>query len=344
MEGTPIYRTPPIRSYFDPAVLNSERRLMFERGVRYVGHRLMVPREDDYIVPARLDDRYVLFNRGDHFDIVSNVCPHRQARLLTGSGRTRNIVCKLHCWSFSPDGKLRKAPYFTGEGQRDLTRRTLTEWNGLLFDGRAPDLDLKEAKIDDMVNFDDYVYAGSETEIYLDDYHVFAIHPGLRRYIDLDDVEWKCGPDYSIQYAGLTRNIDRPGSAAFAPWHESLKEHYGSDLPRYGALWMYIYPNIMIEWYPHLLLISTIDPLQPQVCVHHSEFYYSKAIYAKDPDYYEQGRKWLTELAAEDAEACRQQSKGRRALFMHGEEEPGAVHPTLETGMGELYNFLNDAY
>lgn len=350
-----MHRTPPIKSYFDPSIMESEKALMFERGLRYVGHRLMVPEPDDYAVPAGLSERYILFNRGEHCDIVSNVCPHRQARLLTGSGRTKNIVCRLHCWSFAPDGKLRKAPYFTGEGKRDLTRRTLTDWNGLLFDGRAPDLDLKEAGIDKLVCFDDYTFAESESvtydynwksfsEIYLDDYHVFAIHPGLRRYIDLDDVTWKCGRDYSIQYAGLTRTIDRSGSEAFAPWHSALKARYGDSLPRYGALWLYLYPNIMIEWYPGVLMISTIQPTAPQQCIHHAEYYYDTELHASDPEYFAVARRWLDELAEEDADACRIQSRGRRALYLSGEEETGAVHPTLETGVGELYDFLRDAY
>ena len=27
--------------------------------------------------------------------------------------------------------------------------------------------------------------------------------------------------------------------------------------PKYGAIWLTYYPNLMVEWYPHVLVVST---------------------------------------------------------------------------------------
>lgn len=329
---------------------------MFSRGVRYVGHELMVPSTDDYIVPAATQDRHILFNRGDHHEVVSNVCLHRQAQLLSGSGKAKRITCKLHCWGYGTDGTLRTTPHFTGQRPAEgLERRALSNWGGLLFEGRPPRLDLAAEGLSEMLSFDGYFYAGTDStvynynwktfaEIYLDDYHVFAIHPGLRRYIDLNDLAWSVGEDYSVQWAGMTKDIGRVGSPAFQAWHESLIRQFGTNLPRYGALWIYIYPNIMIEWYPHVTIISTIFPLAPQKCVNHMDYFYPRAVHDADLGYFDAAKEWLDEVAEEDAEACAQQERGRAALYKHGEEGGGPADPALEKGVEEFYRFLSPMY
>lgn len=346
---------PPIASYFDASHVEHEWRESLALGVRYVGHQLMVPDVNDYIVPTTHDERYVMFHRGAGYDIVSNVCLHRQARLLTGSGNSRVMTCKLHSWAYGMDGKLRSTPRFTGDPPGDLARRNLTEWNGLLFDGRPPDFDLHAEGLDEFLSFDGYFYAGTQStsydynwktfsEIYLDNYHVPAVHRGLNKYINIDDVSWGVGDDYSVQWVGLTRDITKAGSPAFADWQKAISRQHGGNLPKYGALWIYIYPNIMIEWYPHVKLISTVYPVGPEHCVNHVEYFYPRAMHDVDPDYFAVAERWQAELAEEDADACRLQSHGRRALFANGENENGPTDPLLEHGVEEFYRFLSPIY
>ena len=347
----------PVESYFEQAYMDAELREMFSRGVRYVGHTLMAPNPDDYMVPPTMQDRYILFaQQGGRHQLISNVCLHRQARLLTGSGNTKRIVCKLHCWGYGNDGQLRTTPHYTGPMPgKGLQRRPLSAWNGMLFDGRTPELDLKAEGLEELLSFDGYFFAGVESaiydynwktfaEIYLDDYHVFAIHPGLRRFVDLGDLGWSVGADYSIQWAGMTKDIDRVGSPAFQAWHAAIKRQFGDNLPRYGALWIYIYPNIMIEWYPHVIVMSTVYPLSPQKCLNHMEYYYPASVHNEDPAYFRAAKEWLDEVAAEDAEACAQQELGRAALRAHGDQAVGFVDPVLEKGVGEFYRFLAPIY
>ena len=55
----------------------------------------------------------------------------------------------------------------------------------------------------------------------------------------------------------------------------------GGEAPKHGDLPTY-YPNIMVEWYPHVLVISTI-PRGPEKCSNVVEFYYPRKSHSSNP-------------------------------------------------------------
>ncbi len=345
-------KKPSIASYFDQELLKREQDQLFTRGLRYVAHSLMVPNTNDYISLAGLNHRYVLFNYGNNdYGLISNVCLHRQARLVEGRGNAKNISCKLHCWTYSNRGDLKSKPHFKDEFNEKLKTKQLNNWNGLLFDSAKPSLDLKACGIDQYIDFSKYLYAGSESqeynfnwktfsEIYLENYHVYSMHPGLKKFVSAQDLEWHFGSDFSVQKVGLSQNFDQAGSDIYKKWHEMVKsEHF--ELPRYGAIWIYIYPNIMLEWYPNTLVISTIYPLAPQRCINHVEFFYPSELYHRNPEYFDSEKKAYMETATEDEEACVLLDQGRKSLYLSGEEENGPVESFLEAGVGHFYQHLD---
>ena len=95
-----IVTHPSIKSYFDADESRQEVEQAFSRGLAYAGHSLMVPEKFSYQVLPHFNDRYALFNQGENYELISNICLHRQAQLLEGQGRARSIVCKLHCWGY----------------------------------------------------------------------------------------------------------------------------------------------------------------------------------------------------------------------------------------------------
>ena len=111
-----------VHSYFDPALLEREQRLIFESGPRYVGHQLAVPHAGDYFaLPQEAEGRALVRNAQGGVELLSNVCRHRQAVMLKGRGSLQsqgkghaggNIVCPLHRWTYSPKGELLGAPHF----------------------------------------------------------------------------------------------------------------------------------------------------------------------------------------------------------------------------------------
>ena len=140
----------PVTSYFDQALFEREKRLIFESGPRYVGHQLAVPNPGDYFaLPQEAEGRALARNPQGGIELISNVCRHRQAVMLKGRGSLQteakghaggNIVCPLHRWTYSPQGELLGAPHFKHDPCLNLHNYKLREWNGLLFEDNGRDI------------------------------------------------------------------------------------------------------------------------------------------------------------------------------------------------------------
>ncbi|MDQ6881265.1 MAG: Rieske (2Fe-2S) protein, partial [Pseudomonadota bacterium] len=138
----------PVSSYFDDSLHRREMQTLFEYGPRYVGHALSVPDVGDYHALPQEGEGRVLLRTAAGVELISNVCRHRQAVILKGSGSTLasevsggNIVCPLHRWTYSAGhgekaGTLLGAPHFAEDPCLDLNNYPLQQWNGLLFEKR----------------------------------------------------------------------------------------------------------------------------------------------------------------------------------------------------------------
>lgn len=342
----------PISYYFDQDIHEKEINELFMNGLKYRGHQLMVKSQNQYISLPHTNDRWILVNDNQELKLLSNVCLHRQSKLLEGQGKSKFISCNIHCWTYEMNGKLKTAPHFKKQPIGELESIKLNNWNGLLFDGVVPTLDLKKTGIDQYVNFEGYQFQKIETteydynwktfsEIYLENYHVFSMHPGLRKFVTPSDLEWHFGEDFSVQKVGIGSNLDVAGSSIYQQWQDQIKEIYKENPPTYGAIWVYMYPNIMIEWYPHTLAISTIYPLSPNKCINHVEYYYQKELFDNHPQFYSALEKVYNETAQEDEQACIMMEKGRRSLYLNYENEVGPCDEFLEAGVQHFYDYIN---
>jgi phenylpropionate dioxygenase-like ring-hydroxylating dioxygenase large terminal subunit len=118
-----------------------------------------------------------------------------------------------------------------------------------------------------------------------------------------------------------------------------LKQGNG-ELPPIGAIWMVYYPNVMIEWYPHVLVVSTVLPRGPQACTNVVEFYFPEEIALFDRDFVEAERKAYLETALEDEVICDRMTEGRRALYLQGLNEIGPYQSPMEDGMRHFHEFV----
>ena len=110
--------------------------------------------------------------------------------------------------------------------------------------------------------------------------------------------------------------------------------------PSHGAIWLTYFPNIMIEWYPHVLVISTIVPRGPEACSNVVEFYYPEDIAWFEREFVEAERAAYRETAVEDAEIIQRMTAGRRALYESGRSEAGPYQSPLEDGMRHFHEFI----
>jgi phenylpropionate dioxygenase-like ring-hydroxylating dioxygenase large terminal subunit len=177
-------------------------------------------------------------------------------------------------------------------------------------------------------------------EVYLEDYHVVPFHPGLGNFVSIDDLRWEFGDWYSVQTCGVKKGLGRPGSPVYRKWHEALLRYNEERQPPHGAIWLTYYPNIMVEWYPHVLVISTIVPRGPEACSNVVEFYYPEDIFLFEREFVEAGQAAYAETAKEDVEICARMTEGRRALCNQGIDERGPYQSPMEDGMAHFHEFV----
>ncbi len=340
----------PVEWYFDAKIFTLEKKLIFDAGPGYVGHELMAPNANDYRSLEWLDHAKLLVNQPDGMFEMSNICRHRQAIMLEGDGNARNVVCPIHHWTYDMTGQLIGAPHFPDKPCLNLARQPLENWHGLLFKGpRSATADLAGMKIAAELDFTGYKLDRVELhqcnynwktfiEVYLEDYHVAPYHPGLGKFVTCDDLSWQFGDWYSVQRVGIT-SLAKPGSATYQRWHKAVQDYYAGQVPKHGAIWLTYFPNIMVEWYPHVLVVSTLLPQDVDKTLNVVEFYYPEDIALFEPEFIKAEQAAYMETAREDDDIAERMDRGRRALMKEGRSEVGPYQSPMEDGMQHFHEF-----
>jgi len=341
----------PVSWYCDPEIYAAEQESLFPRAPSYVGHELMAPNVGDYCALESRGNAQALVRNAGGIELISNICRHRQAIMLNGRGNNANIVCPIHRWTYDLKGQLLGAPHFADNPCLHLRRSPLTNWRGLLFDGqRNVERDLAGIPRH-MFDFSDHVLDRIEIkecaynwktfiEVYLEDYHVEPFHPGLGQFVTCDDLKWQFGDWYSVQSLGVRNKLARPGTEKYARWHKAVVDYTRGETPSHGAIWMVYYPNIMLEWYPHVLIVSTLIPRGVDKTTNVVEFYYPEEIALFEREFVEAEQAAYLETAREDDEIAERMDAGRNALYAQGRSEEGPYQSPMEDGMQHFHEFL----
>lgn len=343
----------PVEWYVDPAIHAAEVEHVFASGPGYVGHESMVPDEGSYHVLDWRQEAWMLARKEREVHLLSNVCRHRQALMLEGRGTVRNIVCPIHRWSYDLAGQQRAAPHFPENPCRDLDRRPLRRWNGLLFEGRR-DLAAELAGFSMAAEFDysGYVYESTVIEdypvnwktfmeIYLELYHVEPFHSGLKGYVDcpaFEPADWEFGESWSNQVMTLRRDVSG-ASEAYRRYYQLVTDLRGRP-PEHAALWFCLYPNLMLEWYPEALAVSFLLPTSPTTTRNVVDLFYPADVLAGHGDIVAAHQAAYEESAAEDRLIVERIDRGRRALFEQGTDDRGPYQQPLEDGMVHFHRWL----
>lgn len=368
----------PVSSYFDDALYQREQSTLFQNGPRYVGHQLAVPQVGDYYALPQEGEGRALVRTPTGVELISNVCRHRQAVMLKGRGSLNNtqpgsaggnIVCPLHRWTYSagaslPNGPaaglLLGAPHFAQDPCLNLNNYPLQEWNGLLFEnpsdgtgrpvaadlagmGPLADLDFSGHVLDRVEMHECNYNWKTFIEVYLEDYHVGPFHPGLGSFVTCDDLRWELKEHYSVQTVGMANRLGKAdasgGSPVYERWQNALLNYNGGVPPKYGAIWLTYYPHIMVEWYPHVLTVSTLIPMGPQKTMNMVEFYYPEEIAAFEREFVEAQQAAYMETCVEDDEIALRMDAGRKALMQRGDNEVGPYQSPMEDGMQHFHEW-----
>jgi choline monooxygenase len=96
----------------------------------------------------------------------------------------------------------------------------------------------------------------------------------------------------------------------------------------------------MIEWYPHVLVVSTLVPRAVDRTTNIVEFYYPEDIALFEREFVEAEQAAYMETAREDDEIAERMDAGRKALHRAGRSEEGPYQSPMEDGMQHFHEFL----
>ncbi|MFY7697658.1 MAG: aromatic ring-hydroxylating oxygenase subunit alpha [Legionella sp.] len=342
----------PTSWYFDNGVYELEQEFLFSRYPQYKGHQLMVPNPHDFYVLQRENKGKMLVNQKEYYSLLSNVCCHHEALLMEDKGNADKIVCPAHRWCYDLNGHLLHAPRFDKVPCVNLSNQRLEEWLGMLFLGNNMPLPQLEKEISTAINFSNYrFYKMIEQhydfnwkifmEVYLDNYHIPAIHPGLRNVINIDEQSWIINKEYSAQLVKIKESFNKAGSAAYEKYQRLIMD-YQDKIPRADYItWFSLYPATMIECYPYMLLVSTVKPISATECVNYMEYYFDVDMLQQAPEFAEIAIAAYSETAQEDNHISELINNGRRSLYEEGKDQAGPHHPQMEKGLDSFYAFLH---
>jgi choline monooxygenase len=260
--------------YTDPAWLDVEQELIFERTWQLAGHVSSLPRTGSYLT-AQAGTQPVLVVRDEHQQLraYKNVCRHRGSRLLSGSGQCKAAIrCRYHGWTYKLDGSLIGVPERLGFGDGldkaslGLMPARVEQLCGLVFVNLDPDAtplaelvgDLPERLAPYRIETLESFAPGGGTQPanwkavadnYLEGYHVPIAHPGLMRMLDYKHYDVEVNDHYVWFQAPLRA---KPSSNRLERLYARLVKPMaglGAD-DRHVWRYAFIYPNTTIDLYP----------------------------------------------------------------------------------------------
>jgi choline monooxygenase len=268
--------TIPCSWYIDPAFLERERERIFRRSWHWIGRSEDVSRAGDYFAASVLDEPVVVVRGSDStLRGLSNVCRHRAALIAEGRGSAKRLQCPYHGWTYGLEGKLRRAPEMAEtDGVEDfdveevcLPPVRVEQWGPLVFanlDSAGPSFRDTAPEIAAEVESAGFAIEKMKfrerreylveanwkvyVDNYLEGYHIPMIHPALYRELDYDRYRVEPFRLHATQYAPL-----RPSKGEDRTYPRKVEDE--------KALYYWVFPNLMLNFYPGNLQANAVIPL-----------------------------------------------------------------------------------
>jgi choline monooxygenase len=337
--------TPPKSWYVEPAFLELERAKVFARTWQYACPLDLLREPGDFARVDLLGETYVVLRnaqgelRGFH-----NVCRHHAAELLAGTGCVQEIVCPYHGWTYDLDGRLARAPRmgalqgFTREGF-SLSRVAVEAWGPLVFlHPGSPQRSVREELSELEQRLQSFGMDGLRhvtrrtypmrcnwkvfVDNYLDGgYHIAHLHGGLASQLELGAYRTECFERSSIQTC--------PGGAEASFRGQDFRERIGQ-----GALYAWIYPNLMLNRYGPILDINWVRPLAADRCEVVFDYWYPES----------QRSDGFVEASLAASDAVQQEDVGISESVQRGlgssSYDQGRYAPSVEMAMHHFHRLL----
>ena len=265
--------TIPASWYVNDDVYEAEQQTVFSNSWQVVGRVDQVRGPGEFIT-REVAGEPLLIVRGEDKTLRGfyNVCRHHAAAVLTAEeGRAGNLRCPYHGWTYSLEGDLKGAPDMGGICNFDRSTMGLMPvetavWNNWVFVRLERDsLSLKSYLGEELadhverLSHDKLVWVARRryelkcnwkvfVDNYLDGgYHVPHLHKGLDTVLDYSEYSIETGGRFCLQSSPMT---------AVGADSETGTVRQGKR-----ALYYWIYPNFMINWYEGMMDTNLVCPL-----------------------------------------------------------------------------------
>lgn len=275
---------------------------------------------------------------------LSNVCTHRANILVGAPCHADHIRCGYHSRRFDLAGRMTFMPEFADaagfpSAADDLPQVAFAEWNGHGFaslDPAAPFAAFAAGVGEriawlpvgryrhDPARDRDYEVAAHWAlyiENYLEGFHIPFVHAGLNAAVDYGSYATEL-----FRYASLQVALAVPGELAFGP-----PEGGPDRAPRVAAYYAWIFPNLMLNFYPWGLSVNLVQPMGPDRTRVAFRSYVGDAALA---DRGAGGA--LDQVEREDEAIVAAVQRGVRARLYRG----GRYSPTREQGVHHFHRLL----
>jgi choline monooxygenase len=276
--------------------------------------------------------------------VLSNVCRHRAGPVACGSGRRRSFQCAYHGWSYGLDGRLLGTPEFEGVFGFDRERVALPRfraaaWGGFVFvnlDLGTPALDevlgavaerIRPQRVEGLTfrRRIDYEVACNwkvYVDNYLEGYHIPLVHPALFRELDYKAYRVETARWSSRQHAPLRREGE-----VFAGGRDGEDE----------AFYYWVFPNLMLNFYPGNLQTNLVVPLGPERTLTRFEWYVAEPLEAAAERAFEKSVALSEQVQREDMAICEAVQRGLRSATYH----QGRYSVLRENGVHHFHGLLS---
>jgi choline monooxygenase len=273
--------TLPAAAYSDPAYYKLQKDAVFARSWQWAGDVARV-KAPGHVLPFALlegclDEPLVLASdESAELRCLSNVCTHRGALVVEGEGHLRTLRCRYHGRRFAMDGSFVSMPEFDGakgfpSAADDLPRLPLHRWGPLLFTGIDPSIafddwispvqarvgwmPLEQFRRDTATTRDYLINANWALycDNYLEEFHIPYVHQGLSEQLDYNAYYTETFPCGSLQMG-----LAKPGEVVF-----DLPAGHPDEGKRVAAFYFWLFPNLMLNFYPWGLSFNVVTPLGP---------------------------------------------------------------------------------
>jgi len=270
--------TLPSKYYTDPAQFQVQKEKIFVRSWQWM-EMDCEPGKEPFakswtLLPGCLDEPLLLTrDKQDRLHCLSNVCTHRGNLIIAkGDSSHKQLRCRYHGRRFGLDGKFEFMPQF--EETEDFPRSTddlpslkLESWGPLTFTGLDPPisfsdwfkpvqermdwLPLGDFKLDrdSIKHYEVKANWALYCDNYLEGFHIPFVHAALNAVLDYPSYSSETF-DYSSLQLGMVD--DQP---AF-----TLPEGHPDEGKKIGAYYFFLFPNLMLNFYPWGLSLNLIQP------------------------------------------------------------------------------------